>query len=304
MTGSKYTIGIVGGGAVGLTFAAFLSDAAKIVIKTRSKEQAEEIEKKGLHFAHQTKSGTEEHKTISGIEATSNFSALSQCDVVIVTVKTYDVESVAKELSPVLKNTAEILTVQNGLLAFDLLKENVKNPERVFAGIAYLGSTRLNNYSVSAGRISRAVVDAKAKVLTEVFEASSFEFESTNNIKQAAWDKMVINTAVNALGAITNLTLIEMANSEECMKIITGLIQEFEQVANAEGVSFNYSIMNTLQSNLQMPHHPSMWYDLQNKKRTEIDAINGAISTFGKKHGSKTPYNDMITSVIKIIEDK
>jgi len=93
-----------------------------------------------------------------------------------------------------------------------------------------------------------------------------------------------------------------MGSSEECLKIINSLIQEFEQVAKGEGVSFSYLLLDKLKDNWQMPHHPSMWYDLQNKKRTEIDAINGAISKLGKKHNIATPCNDMITSLIRIIE--
>jgi len=153
---------------VGLTFAAFLADAANIIIKTHSSEQAEELKKKGLHLTHKTKAGAEEQKVISGIEASSDVSDLAQCDAVIITVKSYDTESVAKELSPILKDTAEVLTVQNGLQGFDLLKNNIKNPERVFDGVTYLGSTRLNNYSVFAGEISRVVADAKATVIGEV----------------------------------------------------------------------------------------------------------------------------------------
>jgi len=114
-------------------------------------------------------------------------------------VKSYDIESVARELASIIKNTAEILTVQNGLQAYDLLKKNVKNPDRVFAGVVYPGSTRINNCSVSVDTISRAVVDAKATVLVEVLQASRFEFEQTNEIKQAIRDKMVINVALNAL---------------------------------------------------------------------------------------------------------
>ena len=45
-----------------------------------------------------------------------------------------------------------------------------------------------------------------------------------------------------------------------------------------------------------------MWQDLHTGKQTEIDAINGAISELGKKHGILTPYNDMIVSLVKTFE--
>ena len=114
---------------------------------------------------------------------------------------------------------------------------------------------------------------------------------------------MVLNTGQNALGAITNLTFGEMGKSENCLNIAEKLLDEFKQVAKAEGVSFSYSLIDRLKDNWKMSkHHPSMWQDLQQKKETEIDAINGAICNLGKKHNVPTPYNDMITSLIKIIE--
>jgi len=160
----------------------------------------------------------------------------------------------------------------------------------------------LSYNSVSAGEISRAVIDEKATIVGEALQASLFDFAYTNDVKQAVWDKLLMNVAENAIGAITGLTMLEMGKSEECWKIMNSLVQEFDQVAKAEGLTFNYSLTDKLKGNLNMSHHPSMWQDLQNKKRTEVDAINGAISSLGKKYGIATPYNDMITSLIKIIE--
>lgn len=59
------------------------------------------------------------------------------------------------------------------------------------------------------------------------------------------------------------LTFGEMGKSEECLKIGESLLQEFEEVAKAERMSFNYSLLDKLKANWQMPHHPSMWQDLQ-----------------------------------------
>ena len=304
MKDKTYTVGIIGGGAVGLTFAALLADSANIIIKTRSQNQAEEIKSRGIYLTERLTNGKEKQEIISGIDATSDASKFTECDAVIITVKSYDTESVAKEFSSVFKDITEIITVQNGLLAYDLLKKNIKNPEQIFAGVAYIGSARLNDYRVSVGDNLRIVLDAKATITGRILQASRFEFESTNEIKQAVWEKVAINAAQNALGAITGLTLGEMGESEECLEIGFTLLKEFEEVANAEGVSFPYSLQDKLIKNWEMSHHPSMWQDLQNKKRTEIDAINGAISFLGKKHGIATPYNDMMTSLIKVLEKK
>jgi 2-dehydropantoate 2-reductase len=298
----KYKIGIIGGGSVGLTYAALLADVADVIVKTRSKQQSIQIHQ-GVTLTERAKTGEETKRMIHGIDSTNDFADLSSCDAVIVTVKSYDTELVAKELSHVLKEDAEVLTLQNGLQAFPLLKENIKNPSRVFAGVTIIGATRINPRSVSVGYNLRTIADSKAVILGKVLEASKFEYEPSDNIKQAVWEKMALNTPQNALGAITNLSFGEMRDSEECIKIAGKILEEFELVAKAEGVSFTYSLMDKLLDNWNMSkHHPSMWQDLQNKKRTEIDAINGAISASGKKHKIPTPYNDMITSLIKVIE--
>lgn len=304
MTDKKYKIGIVGGGAVGLTYAAFLADHATVIVKTRRSEQADQIKAKGVSLIERYKKTTEKKESLkNNIDATASFADLAGCNGVIVTVKSYDTETVAKELSPVLKSNTEVLTLQNGLQAFDILKKNIKNPNRIFAGVAYIGATRLDNRSVSAGFNLRTIVDSNATILVQVLQSTRVAFESSTQINQAIWDKMVLNATQNALGAITNLTLGEMGKSEECLNIAQKLFNEIEKVANAEDVFFNYSFTDKIQDNWKMSkHHPSMWQDIQLKKKTEIEAINGAISALGKKHGIETPYNDMITSLIKIIE--
>ncbi len=307
MTDKKYTIGIIGGGSVGLTYAALLADKANIIVKTRSKEQAEKIKTQGIDLTQRLKtpidSKDKKETLIHGIDATTEIHDLSNCDAIIVTVKSYQTEDVAKELSARIKEDTEILTLQNGLQAFEILKRTIKNPERVFAGVTYIGATRTDERSVTVDYDLRTIIDAKAIIFGQVLQSSKFDFSSSDEIRQVVWDKLVLNTVQNPLGAITNLTFGEMGESQECLNIAEKLLGEFEQVAKAEGLSFHYSLIDKLKNTWKMSkHHPSMWQDLQKKKKTEIDAINGAISALGKKHNIATPYNDMITSLIKIIE--
>lgn len=81
------------------------------------------------------------------------------------------------------------------------------------------------------------------------------------------------------------------------------MLDEFKQVAEAEGLHFEYDLMEKLKDNWRgSTFYPSMWQDLHHGRRTEIDAINGAISKLGKKHGIKTPHNDEIVAKIKALE--
>ena len=298
MSDKKYKVCIVGGGAVGLTYAALLVKTVDVLVKTRRKDHANTILANGISLFQD---GVEEKFT--GLEASANASALQDCDAVIVTVKSYDTESVAKEIANFIKPDAEILSLQNGLQAFDILRTGIEDPNRVFAGVTYIGGIRIDDRSVTLGNNRRVIVDSNATELIKALSSIKYKVESSTDIKQAVWEKMVLNNAQNALSAVTNLSFGEMLESPYCLDIARHLLAEFEQVAKAEGISFDYSLMEKVKDNWKMSDfHPSMWQDIHNGNRTEIDAINGAIRKLGEKHGISTPYNSMMTSLIKILE--
>ncbi len=297
---NDYKITIIGGGAVGLTYAYLLAGHAQVTVKTRRQEQADLINAEGISILLDGKT-----EVITNIPATADMAGLAESDAVIVTVKSYDTEEVAKELNKVLRPSTIVLTIQNGIQALAVLKATIDSPERVFAGVTYIGASRTDDRSVKNGTNRRTVIDSKAASLVSVFEKTRFGVEAVPNIMQAVWDKMVLNTGQNALSAITDLHLGEMLECSHCLDIARHLLDELQSVARAEGIVFDYTPMDKLRDNwTDTTFYPSMWQDIHKKRRTEIDAINGAIGQLGKKHGIPTPCNDMLTSLIKIAESK
>ena len=299
MANEDYSIGIVGGGAVGLTYAALLSEVANITVKTRGSEQAALINEQGLTFTK--RSG--ESADFAGIKASNTYDSLAQCEAIIIVVKSYDTEEVAEELNKVIMPETVVLTLQNGLQAFEVLQRQLNNPERVFAGVTYMGASRNDGRSVVNGDNLRTVVDARVGKLADVLRLSRFQVEVVTDGKQAVWDKVVLNAGQNALSAITNLNFGQMLASKDCLTIAENLLTEVQRIGEAEQITFDYSLMDKLRDNWEgSTFYPSMWQDLHKGQRTEIDAINGSISSLGRKHGIATPYNDMITSLIKVLE--
>lgn len=299
-TDKRYRVGVVGGGAVGLTYAALLaeSELVDVVVKTRGQKQASSLKSHGIHLTI-----GDEQETIVITDASADARVLADCDGIIITAKSYDTAAIADEISEHLKPDAIVLTLQNGLEAFDILRSRLKHPERVVDGVTIIGASRTDDRSVFQKGSFRTIVDKNTGKLAEVLKRTRFSTETSDNIQQAVWDKMVLNTGQNALSAVTNLTLGEMLKSKHCLDIASKLLDELQQVAGAEGVQFKYSLMDKLKDNWKMStFRPSMWQDIHKGNKTEIDAINGAISRLGKKHDLDTPYNDMMTSLIKTIE--
>jgi len=153
------------------------------------------------------------------------------------------------------------------------------------------------------GENQKVMLDNAAAELAEVMARTELAVVASPNVKQAVWDKMALSTAQNALSAVTDLNMGQMLESEECLKRAAELLDEFVKVAAAEGVRFDHDLMTALKDNWRgSTFYPSMWQDLHAGRRTEIDAINGAISELGRKHGIATPYNDEITAQVKALE--
>lgn len=299
MKDSKMRIGIIGGGAVGLTYAGFLAPVAEVLVKTHGQEQADSINKKGIRL-----SIAGEMEEITSLTATADMETMGDCTAIVIALKSYDTENAAHELAKVIDRDVPVISLQNGLQAMESLKQSLDNPDRVYAGVTYIGARRITPTTVELGQNRRTVIDSHAGPILSLFAKTRFGVEPSDNIRQAVWDKMVLNNGQNALSAVTNLSVQQMLASPECIAIASELLQELEKVGKAEGLTFNYSLIEKLQGNWSggSDFYPSMWQDLHAHKRTEIDAINGAISRLGAKHHIPTPYNDMIASLIKVLE--
>lgn len=301
MTTHPYKIGIIGGGGVGLTYAAMLSEVADVIVKTRRPEQANVINADGIRFLPRDNAVTKE--TFRKARASAGWEDLATCDAVIIAVKSYDTAAVVRELTTAIGPQAIVLTLQNGLEAFPILKERVSHPERVFAGVTTIGARREDDRSVLIGDNRKTVIDSRAGKLAAVMQSMRFPAEVSDHIQQAVWDKMVLNTGQNALSAVTNRHVGQMLASPDCLAVAERLLGELKQVGEAEGFTFDYDLMDKLRGNwVNSSFYPSMWQDLHYGRRTEIDAINGAISRLGRQHHIPTPYNDMMTSLVHALE--
>lgn len=297
----EYSIGIVGGGSVGLTFAALLSEHSEVFVKVRRASQANAINARGICFRRRNG----EDSTYLNVNAVISGAELATCDAVIVAVKSYDTEAVAVDLAKVLAPSTVVLTLQNGLQAFALLTDVIERPERIFAGVTYVGAHRDDDRTVVNGDNLTTVVDEKIGKLAEVMSATLLDVEVRADSRQAVWDKMVLNVGQNALSALTDLTFGEMYESESCLGIARRLLDEFVTVAKAEGIEFDYDVMDRLRDNWRgSSFRPSMWQDLQLGRRTEIDAINGAVCELGAKWDVPTPANEMVVGLIRALEEK
>ena len=144
-----------------------------------------------------------------------------------------------------------------------------------------------------------------------------------SNLLGARWSKLLINATFSGLGTAVGGVFGDVSEDKKCRKVAIRCMKECIDVGHAAGVEFapvqgkNITKLfyykgpikrafATMLIPIAMKKHrdiePSMLQDLRNGKPCEIDAINGVVCEFGRKHGVPTPINDRIVEVIKKIQ--
>ena len=130
--------------------------------------------------------------------------------------------------------------------------------------------------------------------------------EVNKGIQDYIWYKLLVNTPINAIAAITRLKNGEMAENEQVHPLMRTVADEALAVAKAEKIRI---LMTEHPVEVCIPalraaseNKASMLQDIEARRRTEIDAINGAIVERGEKLGIPSPVNRTLTGLVKIIE--
>jgi 2-dehydropantoate 2-reductase len=133
--------------------------------------------------------------------------------------------------------------------------------------------------------------------------------EPTNEIEKDLWAKMLYNCALNSLGAILDVPYGVLAENKFSRIIMDGIVEEVFSIMTAAGykthwlrakdffeVFYNKLVPATAE------HKSSTLQDISAKKKTEIDALNGAVIKLASKYEINAPYNLVIYNIIKFIE--
>jgi len=121
------------------------------------------------------------------------------------------------------------------------------------------------------------------------------------------WDKLIINVGINALTAITRMKNGEILKIPETRNIMIEAVKEAVNIAKALNIKLEIKdhVRKTIEvAEATANNKSSMLQDIERRKKTEIDYINGAIVKLGKKLGIKTPVNKTLTALVKAIESK
>jgi 2-dehydropantoate 2-reductase len=297
---------VVGCGAVGSLFAANLAQLEEIEVWAYdlAQEHVDAINRDGLRL-----SGAGE--VVGWPRATSEAAALPACDFGIVATK-------AMHTSPAIAATAHafrdgsVATVQNGLGNEEALAEHV---ERVIRGTTFPAGK-----IVASGHVQwdvkgdttfgpfepRPAPAAEIQLLADACTRAGMPAKAVPDARGPQWRKVIFNASTNPIGALTGLTHGRVCEDAALRALVSGLVDEGKAVAAAQGIELDADpeelIDHAARRDVAYDHKASMLQDVEARRATEIDFLNGGIVRFGDEHGVPTPLNRAIWALVKGLE--
>ncbi len=300
-------IAIIGAGAMGSLYGGKLSLSGNdVILYDINKAHVDKINSEGLNI-EESSTG----KTIKAYPlASSKPGDVKDSDLMIIFVKSTATELVAKQFVKLAKPSTIALTLQNGLGNEDIIK-GIFGKERTAAGVTSQGATFLEPGKIrhaGNGPTHICMSDKKNKKLEKIvksFADSGFEINIEDNIESLVWSKLIINVGINAVTAITGLENGKLMEFPDMKSLMKDLVEEAVKVARGKNIELSYpdpvQIVFEVSEKTAL-NRSSMLQDFDRGSMTEIDFINNAIVREGKKLGIATPYNSLISKLVKSME--
>jgi 2-dehydropantoate 2-reductase len=301
-------IAIIGPGAMGCLFAGLLSrhkTGNEIWLLDKHAERANKIKASGI-----IAEGISSFK--QAVDITADPKVIGPSDLVIIATKSYDTESALSAIKPLLSDATNVLSLQNGIGNLQLISDMV-GADRAVCGTTAHGAISLSDGRVRhTGKGETIIGKSTGKIfrdlrhISNIFNEAGISTKISKDVNAVLWSKLIINVGINPFSAICRLTNGSLLKHEGIKELMRQAVVEASKVAKKNKVKLIYddplqkveSVCQATEGNIS-----SMLQDVLNKKRTEIDFINGAVSRYGKNSGVKTPVNDMITELLKVIEE-
>lgn len=295
---------IVGSGGIGGYFGSLLAKAGLDVTFIARGENYKAIKKNGLIV--KSVNGDFEIKSAQVIEKISD---IINPDLIIFSVKTYDTESVAKELSFVVTKSTVILTFQNGVDNDLRIKDIVKNAQ-VYPGVAYVITAKTKPGVIEqTGGLRKLVFgdrenpnNSKLKEIEKIMKDAGVDATFSEDITRDIWKKFMYICPFAGMTAVYGKTIGEILSNPETGKQYEDCLREAISVAKAKGVNISdnaFEEVMTTTRNTAPASKSSLLLDIENGRKNEIETLNGTLLKFARELKIDVPVNEYIYSKIK-----
>jgi len=300
---SHMRMAIIGAGGVGGYFGARLVAAGEDVTFVARGAHLAALQQHGLRV--QSPKGD---LHLPDVNATGEIASVGRVDVVLLTVKMYDLESAAATLSPLIGPDTVVVTLQNGVEAVDIVSHHVGR-DHVAGGVAYIAAV-----IAAAGLIRHTSLDAlifgeldgrrsdRLLALEAACLRAGFSARLSEDITVDLWSKFSRLSVFSGMTAVTRSPMGVLRSDPELLAMLQAACEETALVARARGIALPENLMQQIMRMVdELPHHAksSMLEDLERGRRLELPWLSGAAVRLGREVGIPTPIHGFIAAVLK-----
>ncbi len=298
-------IAIFGVGAMGSVYAGLMAEAGHETWAVDIwQDHVDAINKTGLRVE-----GASGDRVVQGINATSNADDVGNCDLYVLATKASGVGAAAKTIAPLMGSESIVITIQNGLGAGERIAQFMETT-RVLLGVAdgfgasMKGPGHVHHNAMNLIRVGamNGGMTERLERITGVWQQAGFTAKAFEDIDQLIWGKYICNVAFSGPCTVFDYTLGELMADPAVWSIAQGCALEVYALGQARDIAFTFDdpIEYVTAFGNKMPDaRPSMLLDHHAERPSEIDAINGMAVELGRQLGIPTPYNEVLSAVIR-----
>lgn len=295
-------ITIIGPGGVGGFYAVKLKNSGHILNVLARGNSLKAIKSSGITLVGKNFTESAQPDVVA-----DNPGEIGVSDLVIMTVKAWQVSDLLDKISPLVGKDTIILPIQNGVEIFDTMRQKYR--KNVIGGL-----TRMVSYTEKPGQVRNlggevsitigendGRVSERLEALSSIFNEAGITCYITADIRKALWEKFLIMANMGGIGALARVsigTILSIANTRD---LLAEAINEVMALGKAAGINLDdesrkkaWAFITSLPPNSTT----SMQRDVESGKASELEFMSGSVTRLGKKYRVKTPIHDFIYSCL------
>lgn len=245
------------------------------------------------------------------VKASDDPSVMDEVDLVLLTVKSYDTDQAIRQLRPVIGPDTQILTIQNGIENYEKLCRAF-GQERVVQGFCRIGASISEPGTIKHSAMGNITIgnpagddESRLQALRQLFETAGIPCTISDDITREVWLKFAWNSIFNMVTTVAAVTVDQLFDHHESLKLCYDLFEEIQQVAAARDVHLSDEDGEKLieEARSLSGFTTSTFHDRKQGKRLEYEAFTGAILRVANSEGLKVPANRTLYALLKLIDE-
>ncbi len=297
-------LAVIGAGGVGGYFGAKLAASDNSVTFVARGKQFDAIQRNGLAVLSPC---GDFH--LDAVHVVDSIAKVERVDLVLVAVKLWDTEEVARALKPLVDQGAAVLSLQNGVEKDDILKKHL-TAGSILGGVCYISASIASPGVIRhSGTIQRIVFgeyggqqSARSQTMLDAFRHAGIDADISNSIERLIWEKFVFLVGLSGATTAMRQAIGVIRENRRTRSFLLDLMREVVEVGRARGIQLSEDYAQdriAFCDTLPAAMTSSMHYDLDHGNRLELPWLSGGVVELASKVGVETPLNRAVADILE-----